>query len=172
MQGLNTIQAAWEVSGQPLLGTTVDQPIKAAFFAGASAALALTKSAAALSDDAFHGIMAGLEDEIRAFATGYAERPRRDLAAHPTPAQAAPVIRGFHTFAIPLAREAAIKAGCERLVAWLLEAIQHALLAGFTETEIRDDIAEHLEWWHARFHDGWDPGHAASRAASQLAEQA
>jgi hypothetical protein len=91
-------------------------------------------------------------------------------------------IPGFHTFAIrltdhsretvrrieaaiPLAKEAGQRAGCERLVPWLLEAIQHAFVEGLTEEDIREEILGNLDYWHARMHDGISAEDIAREAA-------
>lgn len=181
---INTLQAAWAETGRPLHGTGVEPMFRSAFFAGAAATLAIVKGATPLSQAAFDGIMTGLEEEVKAYTAARLAEPGHHTAEQRETARRE--IPGYRTFAIPLvgrpdeaarrvemaippAKAAGMTVGCNALVPYLLEAIQHALILGFSEAGIAADVEKRAAWWHERLHAGDTPEQAAKAARNLLA---
>jgi allophanate hydrolase subunit 1 len=168
--GYNTLQAAWESCAATLpaeLSPKSRDIMRLAFYLGGMATLKIVKDAARLDKAAFSGILNGLWEEAALL------REQQAMATFRIPLIGdGPEVAGRIEFAIPLATAAAEKEGCPALCAYLLEAIQHALVFGVSREEIADDVKDHADWWQERMHAGVSPEAAAREARGELKEGA
>jgi hypothetical protein len=185
----NTLQAAWARIHQTrpeALPESALEVVQTAFYMGGLATLRIVRDAAGRDRAAFNAILEGLRSEAEQFMESLhgPEAPphRRDdgplsgtlgLTTFRIPlVGAGPEVAKRIEFAIPLAKAAAVKEGCPALCAYLLEAIQHALVFGVSREEIADDVKDNADWWHKRMHAGVNPEAAAREARGELKEGA
>jgi len=165
---MNTIQTYWERFGVPALrthGYDADHiaELRTIYYAGASAALEITLQAGQQGQSAFAGIMNGLQAEIQGVLDENNQRARAQIATFKVPMVGdGPEIAERVRIATRIARAAADQLACPRLLPWLIEAIQHALVLGATEAAVRADVEGDPEWWHAQMHANVAPERAAA----------